>query len=291
MGPRLVKKFLWLMLLWWGLWGCALAVSGQSLVYSFSRPGQPTHYLLGTIHSDDSRIVSVLDRLHRPMTEVDQVVLEILPDTASLVGASLAMLLPPDQRLSELISGDLYRRAGVSMQEKGVPEPVFARMKPWAVAVMLGTPELHGPAMDQVIYQRALAAGRRLAALETPAEQMALFDGLPQSLQIRMLEQVLEQRDELPEQFEAMIGAYLAGDLDRLQALSLEYEAAGDEQLAAWFRRRLIQERNHRMLKRVLPMLEQGATLVAVGALHLPGNEGLIKLLQGAGYSLTPIYW
>ena len=177
------------------------------------------------------------------------------------------------------------------MQEKGVPEPVFARMKPWAVAVMLGTPELHGPAMDQVIYQRALAAGRRLAALETPAEQMALFDGLPQSLQIRMLEQVLEQRDELPEQFEAMIGAYLAGDLDRLQALSLEYEAAGDEQLAAWFRRRLIQERNHRMLKRVLPMLEQGATLVAVGALHLPGNEGLIKLLQGAGYSLTPIYW
>jgi len=291
MTTRLAKRILWSLVLWLGLCGTALSAAEQSVLYSFSRPGQPTHYLLGTMHSDDSRVISVLDRVRQPMAEVDQLVLEILPDAGSLVSASLAMLLPADQKLSQLLGQGLYRRVLASMREKGVPELLLERMKPWAVAVTLGTPELHGAAMDQVIHQRALAAGKRLVALETAQEQMALFDGLPRPLQIRMLEEVLEQQGGMPAQLESLTRAYLAGDLERLRALSLEYDAAGDEQLAAWFRRQLIEERNHRMLRRLLPVLQQGRSLVAVGALHLPGNEGLVKLLQNAGYSVTPLYW
>ncbi|HHH38550.1 MAG TPA: TraB/GumN family protein [Sedimenticola sp.] len=291
MMSRLAKRILWPLVLWLGLCGTALSAAGQSVLYSFSRPGQPTHYLLGTMHSDDSRVISVLDRVRQPMDEVDQVVLEILPDAGSLVSASLAMLLPADQKLSQLLGQGLYRRVLAPMQEKGVPELLLERMKPWAVAVTLGTPELQGPAMDQVIQQRALAAGKRLVALETAQEQMALFDDLPRALQVRMLEEVLEQQDSLAMQLEHLTQAYLAGDLERLRALSLEYDAAGDQALSAWFRRVLIEERNLRMFQRLLPILEQGGTLVAVGALHLPGNEGLVKLLQNAGYSVTPLYW
>lgn len=49
----------------------------------------------------------------------------------------------------------------------------------------------------------------------------------------------------------------------------------------------LIHERNARMLKRLLPILSEGRAFVAVGALHLPGDDGLIALLRTSGYSLT----
>jgi hypothetical protein len=43
------------------------------------------------------------------------------------------------------------------------------------------------------------------------------------------------------------------------------------------------------MLKRVLPMLESDSNFVAVGALHLPGEEGLVNLLRQKGFDLTPV--
>ncbi len=288
MPPRLAKGR-WLSFLFLSLvLGAAAADPG--LFYRLEKPGRPVHYLLGTMHSDDPRVLSVADRVRPQLEEVAQVALEILPDGAGLFQAGLAMLLPPGQRLSELLGPDLYRQVESAMARKGVPSPVLERLKPWAVAVVLGTPPLHGEALDQRLYREALALGREAKALETPEEQLALFDELSPELQKRMVEEVLAQQERLKEQLEQLTAAYLAGDLERLQRLSLEYDAAGDEALARWFRERLIRRRNHRMAERLLPLLERDATLVAVGALHLPGNEGLIKLLESAGYRATPLF-
>ncbi len=283
------KKLRWLLLFLWLLCHQGLALAGQGPLYRFSKPGQAAHYLLGTMHSDDPRVLAVLQRLDQPFEQVQQVALEILPDTGTMLMASTAMLLPPDQTLSGLLGEKLFRKVVAAMGEKGVPELLLQRMKPWAVAVILGTPELTGEAMDQVIYRHALARHKKLRALETPAEQLALFDQLPERLQRRMLEETLEQRQALHQQLEQLVQVYLDGDLERLQELSLEFDASGDPELTAWFRDHLIRQRNHRMLKRLLPLLQEGTTLVAVGALHLPGNEGLIKLLQRAGYRVEPV--
>ncbi len=289
MAPFLAMKKLRWLLLWWLLCCTGLALAGQGPLYRFSKPGQATHYLLGTMHSDDPRVLALLHRLDRPFEQVQQVVLEILPDTATLLMASTVMLLPTEQTLSGLLGDSLYRRVAAAMAEKGVPELLLQRMKPWAVAVTLGTPELTGEAMDQVLYKRARARHKKLRALETPAEQLALFDQLPQALQRRMLEETLEQRKALPKQLEQLEQAYLEGELERLRELSLEFDASSDPELVSWFQDRLIRRRNHRMLERLLPLLQEGPTLVAVGALHLAGNEGLIKLLQRAGYRVEPV--
>jgi len=267
-----------------------LTAAQKGLLYEVTRPGQATHYLFGTMHSDDDRVLSVLERLKRPLDSVDQVVLEILPDTMAMVEVSVAMLLPPEQSLSELIGKKLFERAAKAAAEKGLPRIAVERMRPWALAITLGTPELTGEAMDQVIYKKALSAGKQLLALETPLEQMALFDALPDDLQVRLLKEVLTQRKHLAEQLEALTQTYLDRDLQRLQELSLDYEAAGDELLAEWFRRKLIRDRNHTMYRRLLPILDQGPTLVAVGALHLAGKEGLVSLLRKAGYRVEPLF-
>lgn len=267
-----------------------LSAAQKGLLYEVTRPGQATHYLFGTMHSDDNRVLAVLEGLKQPLDSVDQVVLEILPDAMAMVEVSVAMLLPPEQSLSELIGKELFERAARAAEEKGLPRIAVERMRPWALAITLGTPELTGEAMDQVIYKKALSTGKQLLALETPVEQLALFDSLPDNLQVRLLKEVLSQRKHLAEQLEALTQAYLDRDLQRLQELSLEYEAAGDELLAEWFRRKLILDRNHSMYRRLLPILDQGATLVAVGALHLAGKEGLVSLLRQAGYRVEPLF-
>jgi hypothetical protein len=43
------------------------------------------------------------------------------------------------------------------------------------------------------------------------------------------------------------------------------------------------------MLAAVLPRLAEGTVFIAVGALHLPGESGLIRGLRREGYDLAPL--
>jgi uncharacterized protein YbaP (TraB family) len=50
-----------------------------------------------------------------------------------------------------------------------------------------------------------------------------------------------------------------------------------------------IDARNRQMVSTALPQLAEKCTFIAVGALHLPGPQGLITLLRDAGYELTSL--
>lgn len=63
-----------------------------------------------------------------------------------------------------------------------------------------------------------------------------------------------------------------------------------DRALADWFRLELIVNRNIRMAERLHGLLEKGSTFVAVGALHLVDDSGLIQALKQAGYRVESIY-
>ena len=50
----------------------------------------------------------------------------------------------------------------------------------------------------------------------------------------------------------------------------------------------MVTTRNHGMAENAEPILAAGSTFIAVGALHLPGKEGLVELLRQAGYTVSP---
>ena len=108
--------------------------------------------------------------------------------------------------------------------------------------------------------------------------------------QVQMLEDVLNYLPEMPMMFEELLDAYLERDLGRLMEVNEEYAEAGDSELEQMFQKRLIDDRNRRMVKRLLPMLQQGRLFVGVGALHLPGEKGVLRLLQQQGYRVEIAY-
>jgi hypothetical protein len=147
-----------------------------------------------------------------------------------------------------------------------------------------------GEFMDMRLYRLALAAGKPVFGLETADEQLAVFEEMPLADQVALLKATLDQADDLPRMAEHLVDTYLTGDLTAIAALADDYMNKNGSALEARFMRRLNDERNARMVERMIPQIEEGDAFIAVGALHLAGASGLILQLSKRGYRLTPVH-
>jgi len=173
----------------------------------------------------------------------------------------------------------------------GMPELVVQRMKPWAAAATLSLPRPQtGLFLDMLLYTQAAAQGKRVYGLETVSEQVGAMETMPRDVQITMLRDAVAQHDQLDQIIEALINAYLQRDLNALESISDEAMQQGDERVAQLFTSEVVVNRNRRMLERMQPRLREGNAFIAVGALHLPGKEGLLNLLRNKGYRVSPVY-
>jgi uncharacterized protein YbaP (TraB family) len=71
--------------------------------------------------------------------------------------------------------------------------------------------------------------------------------------------------------------------------IAMAQQAGVSDQAFAGFQEKLLVERNVKMTAVAEPLLDKGGLFIAVGALHLPGDKGLVALLREAGYTVSPI--
>lgn len=272
-----------------------LAVAGNNfergLLWLIEKPGTQPSHLFGTMHIEDPEVVKLPASVQDAFDQAGGVTLEVVLDPQSLLAMATAFMLTDGSTLESHIGARLYSRSVKAMEAHGMPEMMVAQMKPWAVAVTLMTPPPEtGVVLDLMLYQQAMAQGKPVAGLETPMEQMSLFDSFSESDQVAMLKDTLDNLDELPRLFAELKAAYLDRDLARLVEVSDDSMSDNNPQLVDAFNRKLIVERNHRMAERMQPLLKGGRQFVAVGALHLPGEDGLLQLLSERGYTVTAVY-
>ena len=266
------------------------ADSAKGLVFRVSLDGAHAGFIVGTMHIDDPRVMGLMDRIEPLIDQVGIVAIELIPDALTMVAVGAATMLPADQSLRAIIGEASFEALLAVAHERGLAAPVLDRLKPWAVAVMLGLPEeASGRSLDTDIYLAGLARQRRLVGLETAAEQIAVFDELPLARQAMMLEEVIKNADELPQQLEDLTRAFLDGDLDRIEGVAREQYFGMPEDMVAWFEKALIEDRNVRMLARSLELFRQRPTLVAVGALHLVGSDGLVAAMRREGFVVEAV--
>jgi len=143
--------------------------------------------------------------------------------------------------------------------------------------------------LDAMLYARAQSEGKRVGALETPEEQIAVFESFSTREQIRMLELTLDEIERVKPgdrtQTQALIDAYLSGDMT-VVAQVMDEAMSGDRALMARFQDIAITRRNNHMSERILALRrEQPSTVffVAVGTAHYAGPTGIVAQLQKAG--------
>jgi uncharacterized protein YbaP (TraB family) len=198
------------------------------------------------------------------------------------------------RRLQPLIGDAAYAQVRAELVAQDVPERVIERMKPWAAMIKLtrASPRSDEASLDQRLLAAARARGLKVAPLEWVEEQIAAFDGVPLESQIALLKHVLANRDALEADEDAAIDAWLRGDLARLARLS---DRLGDRFPGMgrhyWqLTRHLIHNRTVLMHHRLFMPLRGGRVFVAVGALHLQGDKGLLALIARDGYRVTRLF-
>jgi len=263
----------------------------RGLLWEIGRQGQPASYLFGTIHSEDPAVLALPAPVRQAFEASQRLVLEVLLDLDAMLYSSQAMLLGEGRLLSEITGKALFEQASKAIQTRGIPEVVLDHMKPWAAAVTLSMPAPEtGEVLDMALYQQALQAGKPVFGLESIHEQLAVFDDMPEREQLILLRDAVENFPEIDAMHRELLEAWKQRDLGTLMAINSAAMQAGDSQLAAEFQERLITRRNRLMAERLQTYLQEGNAFVAVGALHLPGETGLLNLLGQRGYTIRLIY-
>ncbi len=263
----------------------------KGLLWKIERDGQAPSYVFGTIHSEDTRVLNLPKSVQSVFDSSKIYVMEALLDEGALLTMSSSMLFNDGRTLKDVLSTLTYAKAVSAMNDYGLPEAGLQLLQPWAVAITLSTPKPKtGIVLDLSLMQQAQAQGKQTAGLETVEEQVGIFAKLPMKEQVLLLEDTLKQLSNIQQIFATVHQTYLARDLAGLERLNAAQQASGNAKLGQKIMVKLVDQRNQRMVVRMEPYFKTGQAFIAIGALHLPGDAGVLNLLAKKGYRVSVVY-
>jgi len=245
-------------------------------------------YLFGTIHMICPDDLVMKDYFQSTLSETDQVVFELDMDNPQLMaqmqqfGVNESMKNISAEMTDEqqkVVNNFLQKNYGLSLQQIGI-------MKPFAIMTMVLPKYLdceQPAAYEQIFVQEAQKSSIDILGIETVEFQMGILDDAPLQRQIEMLVEAITDSVKMKKEFEQMVAAYQKEDLNALYQLSKENPQYAE------FEDALINDRNENWIAPMEGFMQDKSTFFAVGALHLAGEQGVIKLLRNAGYTVEPV--
>ena len=262
----------------------------EAIFWSIQKNDEPAGYLLGTIHSEDPRVLDFSEDFLGKLKDNKVFAMELVPDLPTLARLTEYMHYPPGTTLESVTGIERFKALESALSTHKVPADFISRMKPWAAMMTLSTPPPKtGFFMDLSLSLRASGNGLEVVGLETLEQQLSFLEEMPMAMQLSLLDQAIAEYAQVDEAHDEMVDTYLENNLVNLQALSDEQLESVGKTASDYFLESGIYARNLRMAESLLPHLENSKVFIAVGALHLPGKEGLLNLLRQNGFELNPL--
>lgn len=252
--------------------------------------GNVQGWLLGTIHALPDGAQWRNAAVDRAVADADLLAVEIadVEDGHAMAQAftplamspgqpPLTARVPPAQRgsLTDLVDETSYRLDD------------FRRIESWGAALILSQAVRTNAKRDNGI-DRALIdefPRDRIIELEGARRQFAVFDRLSEPAQRAMLASIVEEAEADPAQRDAPVRVFLSGDAAQLDRLTREGILANRE-----IREALLTRRNAEWLMQIERLLaEEPRPMIAVGAAHMVGDDGLVALLEEQGFRVTRV--
>lgn len=276
--------------------------NGRSVFWKIEKKGLKPSYVLGTMHVNDRRILDLPPGVRKRYLGASVVVLEsVVPDVTKSTAIALThpeiMMMPPGKRLEDFLDQDEKRILEAALEDKGISLFAVDYLQPWMVSSVFPPETCFAPGtkktasiLDQQIWIEAEKRGIPVKGLETFAEQHAALGMMSIEAQVRDLMTTLtDAKEKTASVLETMISIYKSGNQSLLKPFLSRYSPnIGGLGMNSEFETNVIVRRNHIMAERALPYLVAGNAFIAVGALHLQGDEGVVELLRGEGFKLTP---
>lgn len=263
--------------------------TSNSLLWEISGNGlQQPSYLFGTIHMICKEDFLLSETAKQKFNSSKQVYLELDMDDPQLQMMMMQQLqLPSNESLkNKFDESDFKALDSFLMKEMNMNLAVFDQFKPMMVMSLLAQRVLSCAEMESYemnFVKMATEQKKELLGLEKVEDQLAVFDAIPDSLEIRSIMNMVNDFDAQKKEFNRMSTIYKSQDLEALYQLIAESpEMMGSQEL-------LLDRRNRNWIPVMDSAMKKTPTFFAVGAGHLGGNQGVLELLRKQGYSVKPI--
>src|SRR5215472_9279959 len=263
------------------------------LLWKASSP-TATAYLMGSIHVGDDKLYPLPASVESAFAEAKVLIVEVnlkavdQAKTMELVGKY--GMYGADDGLSKHLSKETDDALEAYCSAHNLPRQALESLKPWVVAITVIATALKQAGEDpnfgiDMHFLNASKPPQRISELETADFQLSLLASATDQEQQEMLASSLKRADRAEEYLQKMQAAYLSGDSDALLKLMKEQESGPPSLL-----KKLVDDRNLTMAASLEQYLKGNEPcFVVVGALHLLGDKGIVKLLESKGYRVEQV--
>ncbi|MBK8967658.1 MAG: TraB/GumN family protein [Saprospiraceae bacterium] len=247
--------------------------------------GGPVSYLFGTMHVRDLRAFAWLETAKNRLKECDTFASEFDFSETDHMAMAAIMQLPEDESLDKLLKPGAWKNLEFYARKKlGIPAEKLRMMHPMTVSLTLTNTLMADGAehsLDETLWEYAQALGKKITGVETFGEQLQTLREIPFKQHVKSLTWLLKNYTRQKRRLKKMLKWYGAGDLAKL------YQAAKKD--AKGMRKALLFDRNKIMARRFAEMARQNSLFCAVGAGHLAGQKGMLRLLKKQGFKVRAI--
>ena len=269
-----------------------IAAKEPNQLFWAASKGSKTLFILGSIHVGNKNFYPLDPVIYQQLADSDALVVEVIDLESSETATYLKQIaqLPRGAKITDGLSQSDIDRATTLGNRLGIPFSSFLYKKPWYYSMVMTSMQSinmgYQPqwGIDLHLMKSAQQYGLLTIGLETSKQQLDMIDSIPlDASQFPLLLDELETADRMINQ---LIQAWSQGNLNSIALLMKKsFETSPDMEHI------LIQQRNILWQDRLNHLLKTYDNLfVVVGAGHLPGEQGLVNLLQKQGFNLeTPL--
>ena len=284
----------------------AIKNAGRSLPFSkgrlfrLSREGVAPSIVFGTLHLSDPRVTAFSSKVTEGIAAAQGVAVEFVEHGKvsrriarhAAVGTMRARM---SQRPALLLSADELDLLNKALAQRRIDRQVALNLSPFALVLLLDTPACAAATPGGALHAEALiehiARSHRVpvTGLETLDSELKAGEDLPRDIARDLLVAGIVSAFRAEDVIETEIKLYVGGEIGTLVAWTKSARPIPGVPRSGFppmFLAKLLDERNLRMRDASLPLLQRGAAFIAVGAAHLPGENGLLRLLELEGYRI-----
>jgi len=269
-----------------------IAQQENSLLWEVSGNGiAQKSYIFGTMHMMKKQDFFITDVMKEKLLACQSFVTEIdmnIPLVQQLEVAK-KMYLPETKTLQDYVTAEEFQKFKTividSMHLKESKFEKYIRLKPFFMSAILSQ-HVAGKvkAYEKELYKIAKNKGIPSDGLESFDFQFSLVDATPIEEQAKSLVSEVQDYKKTQQQFVVMVDAYKQQDLAKLYAYVMQSPETNSE-----FSENFIFKRNQKWIPLIDEKIKKQSCFIAVGAAHLPGENGILRLLTQQGYTVTAI--
>lgn len=259
----------------------------SSTLWEIKGQGIKKSYVFGTVHMLPANEFVLKDKVVKALKSSDKLVMELDLDDPMLQMQYLKNAqMPEGVTINDFLTeAERTELSDYLERELSVNLDAVKNMKPFLLSSMIVPKLMEG---EMASFERSLMAiategKKEILGLETVVEQMSVFDSIPYKKQVLDVLKMIRDTAESKSMFRDMIKDYQDQDIESLFETTSQYMESEEEM---YF---LLEKRNNLWVDRVKTLAGKNKCFFAVGAAHLAGEQGFLKLLEKAGYTVSAV--